>query len=52
MLELNFVFAVFCLTVIALTAIRYGKEDVAMKALATLSKTTKGFLATFTKDRK
>lgn len=44
MLELNFL--AFCITVIALTAIVFGKDDIANKALSTMSETTKGFLTT------
>lgn len=39
MIELNFL--AFCITVVALTAIVFGKEDVAKKALSVLSMMTK-----------
>jgi threonine/homoserine/homoserine lactone efflux protein len=42
MLELNFL--AFCLTIVVVTAIVFGKTDVAIKALSTLNGTTKGFL--------
>ena len=42
MLELNFL--AFCLTIITVTAIVFGKTEVAIKALSTLNVTTKGFL--------
>jgi hypothetical protein len=42
MLELNFL--AFCLTIITVTAIVFGKTEIAIKALSTLNVTTKGFL--------
>ena len=45
MLELNFL--AFCLTIIVITAIVYGKDEVAIKALSALSETTQNFLASF-----
>lgn len=47
MLELNFL--AFCITVIALTAIVHGKDDVAAKALSILSDVSKGFMSAFGK---
>lgn len=36
-MNLEFVFVVFCLTVIALVAIRYGENKVAEKAISAMS---------------
>jgi hypothetical protein len=47
MSELNFL--VFCITVIALTAIVYGKDKVAEKALSALSRTAGGFISALEK---
>ena len=47
MLELNFL--AFCLTIVAVTAIVFGKTEVAIKALSTLNITTKGFLTALSK---
>ncbi len=38
-------FAMFCLTVITLTAIARGKDEIAEKALSTLSSVMKGLMS-------
>jgi hypothetical protein len=45
MIELNFL--AFCITVIALTAIVFGREDIAGEALTMLSGMAKEVLTTF-----
>lgn len=47
MLELNFL--VFCLTIIVITAIVFGKTEIAIKALSSLELTTKGFISALSK---
>ena len=47
MSELNFL--AFCITVIALTAIVYGKDKVAEKALSVLSRTATDLILTLEK---